>query len=140
MKDLPFDGDRIPLEVGVENGIKWALYQWRDWVNGYVQLPEGHKLLDVGGYRIYEIDADIHGGITYDEDGWVGFDTTHGGDVWPSKEPVFVDKWTKLWNVDLVREEVLKLVKFVDESRVPTPKEIRIKELKAELEQLGEYL
>lgn len=45
---------------------------------GYVQVPELLRgCLDVDTLR-------VHGGITYghDSDGWIGFDTSHAGDVW----------------------------------------------------------
>lgn len=45
---------------------------------GYVQVPELLRgCLDVDTLS-------VHGGITYghDADGWIGFDTSHAGDVW----------------------------------------------------------
>lgn len=53
-------------------------------VNGYVCLPETH----VGHGATYDQlnrSVRVHGGLTYgtDKDGWVGFDTGHGGDYWP---------------------------------------------------------
>lgn len=69
------------------------------WGNGYVIIPEGHKL---NGVHYDNIDVDVHYGLTFsepaksldwaeisDEDsgGWiVGFDTLHYGDdinKWP---------------------------------------------------------
>ena len=55
-------------------------------LNGYVTLPRGHKLDDVG-YDFIEVN--VHGGLTYaDRDknsgGWVlGFDCSHAGDFSP---------------------------------------------------------
>lgn len=52
-----------------------------DWYCGYVSIPEGHPW---HGKPYHEIDADVHGGLTYGQwsDGrWViGFDTNHYGD------------------------------------------------------------
>ena len=48
---------------------------------GYVVLPEDHKLY---GTDYEEIDVDVHGGLTYSENGKVGFDCAHAGDCIPS--------------------------------------------------------
>lgn len=53
--------------------------------NGYVKLLEDHP------YRHADYDdipVHCHGGLTYgpDDDGWVGFDTLHAGDVWGEDE------------------------------------------------------
>lgn len=73
--------------------------------NGYVLLPEGsplHPVADahdivaraqresslpdnsIGYDGLVEMIADVHGSLTYgpDAQGWVGFDTGHGGDDW----------------------------------------------------------
>ena len=49
--------------------------------NGYVRLP---KTRPGSWYTYDDIPVEAHGGLTYgpDEDGWVGFDTLHLGDVW----------------------------------------------------------
>ena len=72
----------------------------RGWGNGYVLVPEGHKF---HGKSYYDIDVDVHGGLTFgevidkgDDFGWrpgcwIGFDTAHSGDnkeTW-TKEEVF---------------------------------------------------
>lgn len=48
-------------------------------LNGYVQIPP--KLFDA---ETAERVLKVHYGITYgpDDDGWVGFDTAHAGDIW----------------------------------------------------------
>ena len=48
-------------------------------VNGYVQDSR------FGTADYDDIELDVHGGLTFgpDEDGWIGFDTMHCGDVWP---------------------------------------------------------
>ena len=54
-------------------------------VNGYVQLPEGHP--DLGGDH-RDLDLAVHRGLTYgvDERGWVGFGTGHVDDYWPDTD------------------------------------------------------
>jgi hypothetical protein len=61
----------------------------RGWGNGYVLVPEGHKF---HGKHYYDIDVNVHGGLTFGEvidEGddfgwrpghWIGFDTAHDGD------------------------------------------------------------
>lgn len=60
-------------------------------LNGYVRLPGGHPWRDLDLQSVdYEV-VEVHGGITFGptSDGWIGFDTGHGGDVWawPEVEP-----------------------------------------------------
>lgn len=79
--------------------------------NGYVQLPSEHPAY---GKHYDQIEADAHGGLTYgcDPDGWVGFDTLHGGDYWEGcKELEFMSRWGSYttWTLELLREEVNRL-------------------------------
>lgn len=108
---------------------------WRSdygWGNGYVALPKEHPYY---GVDYEEIPVEVHGGLTYAEDGnsmlnrniqdqfpsdflkgcWIiGFDTCHGGDNsenW-SKENVEIetkklrDQLEKLWNKPLSELEM----------------------------------
>lgn len=57
---------------------------------GYVGIPQGHPLY---GVHYNDIQASIHGGLTYSDEEWpdnskwwVGFDCAHSGDT--------VEKWT----------------------------------------------
>jgi hypothetical protein len=62
---------------------------------GYVGIPKGHRFWGVGyeeanvtNDELAEIQADVHGGLTYSDkgdDGWwyFGFDTAHGDDFCP---------------------------------------------------------
>lgn len=53
-------------------------------VNGYVKLPEGHPWANRDLFENdWDLPADVHGGITYRHDEWIGFDTAHGADFWP---------------------------------------------------------
>lgn len=66
---------------GVRSGLLVRVVQVSEWVCGYVKLPEGHpwREAEMG----WDIETSVHGGITYQNDEWVGFDTNHYGDVWP---------------------------------------------------------
>lgn len=92
-----------PAQLWEHAGIRCAIALGYAAWNGYVQLPRGHRwrLLDVG-----EVPADAHGGLTFGQrraivvdgverapqvtpeqtGGWVGFDTTHAWDYWPTEE------------------------------------------------------
>lgn len=98
--------------------------------NGYVRLPDDH------GYRKLgydDIPVDVHGGLTYgaDVDGWVGFDTMHGWDIWSEVEleragvsmderarrvhdGMFVTshpQWRQDWSLERLKGEVESLAK-----------------------------
>ena len=53
---------------------------------GYVELPKSHKFYN----KYYDyIPVSVHGGLTYSEDGVVGFDCAHAGDLIPSNDVNF---------------------------------------------------
>lgn len=54
-----------------------------EWCNGYVHVPEGHVAHDADYNRP---PVNVHGGLTYGENSWFGFDTAHGGDNWSDDE------------------------------------------------------
>lgn len=67
---------------------------------------------------------DAHGGITYYQHPWVGFDTSHAWDVWPPEwdergmSRIFRDingPDVTHWNPDMVAEEAKKLARQVAE-------------------------
>ena len=62
---------------GFEASIKKVqLEMMNPWLCGYIRLPAEHPWLELG----YDVDCDVHGGITYNQDGQVGFDCGHYGD------------------------------------------------------------
>lgn len=81
--DWPFP-DRDRLYTGLAHGIPWCIYTspLRCALNGYARIP--------GGLAVDVDELDVHGGITYGsgicQGGWIGFDTTHGGDWWDLDE------------------------------------------------------
>ncbi len=84
------------------------------WGNGYVAVPKGHPLF---GLSYYDIDVDVHGGITFADSGmnnalfpdwvddsyWVfGFDTAHASDN--------LEKWSE----SNVLEETIRFKKLLE--------------------------
>lgn len=88
--------------------------------NGYVAVPPEHPW-----YRRHydKVDVAIHGGLTYAElepDGWVfGFDTGHGGDVWPEqKQPSYMTTWKeRIWTMYKLETEVQRLADQLAEAQ-----------------------
>jgi hypothetical protein len=75
---------------GATDGMPWLVvqpYRGAPFLNGYVRVPIGHPWLLVGDPEL-ELDVGAPGGFTYgpDGDGWLGFDTVHGGDYWSDEE------------------------------------------------------
>lgn len=71
------------LSKGTHAGFAWrVLHNGIGYRCGYVLIPEGHLW---HGKDYGEIDADVHGGLTYSEDEqgeyWIGFDCAHSGDA-----------------------------------------------------------
>ena len=101
-----------PLDGGIEEGVVWATVEAPIYgaVNGYVKLPEGHPW---AGLCTLVLDVDVNGGITYDMDGWIGFNTLHSGDYWPGC-PVFVAESASIhWTAELVADETRELAQQV---------------------------
>jgi hypothetical protein len=100
------------LDSGVEDGVEWAtvvapLYGA---VNGYVRVPEGHPW---GGLDVDDIDVEVHGGLTYAREGWIGFDTLHGWDFWPGCPTYWQHDGAKQWTPELVADEARDLARRV---------------------------
>jgi hypothetical protein len=103
-------------------------------MNGYVRLPEGH----IGrGMSYDDLTIEAHGGLTYgvDEEGWIGFDTLHSGDIWTGLIPVGTSEsrrqsitreynveWRTEWNEDAVAAECERIAEQVPGATVtPCP-------------------
>lgn len=126
----PFD--RPANALWVHRGIHCAIYLGGVAVsfNGYVRLPDGHPWL---GLHYDNIPADVHGGLTYAEGNWIGFDTGHAFDYWRDEEidanvlpqdrkqwealhPLLKEArrlpmadWEDFWTMARLREEVERL-------------------------------
>lgn len=76
---MRFNPDYI-LSSGTHENFDWAvLHNGMGYRCGYVRVPSGHPW---EGKDYNEIDANVHGGLTYgdrDKDGswWIGFDCGH---------------------------------------------------------------
>lgn len=129
------------LEMGVEDGIVWAITRAPlVGINGYVLIPpEGHpwstgipseEVVDDDGEHLWNTyatdDLGVHGGITYGGcgggPGWIGFDTAHSGDYWPPEFDqhgmcIRYDElgvpWAKRWTTEMVIEEAKQLARQV---------------------------
>lgn len=70
-------------------------------VNGYVRLPDGHPWLEVENG--YDIENNIPWGeITYQQGNWIGFDSLHSGQHWPSD-----DLYNRRFDHDTVMTEAM---------------------------------
>ena len=97
---------------GVRSGLTVRVVQVNEHVCGYVKLPEGHPWLLVEDVDAYDLSS-VHGGITYRYEGWVGFDTAHGSDLWPSLMTRPVPSWRadnpRVWTAELFMTELERL-------------------------------
>lgn len=102
-----------PLEHGTEDGIDWATVRAPIYgaVNGYVRIPEDHPWHGLG---YDDIDVEVHGGLTYANEGWVGFDTLHAGDYWPGSP--YRLEGDRHWTAEQVAEETRALARRVAEA------------------------
>lgn len=80
------DFNSQPLEIGVVDGVVWAIARSPVvGVNGYAMVP-GEKHPWSRGWP-EEVDFNdvfnVHGGITAAFHPWLGFDTGHADDLWP---------------------------------------------------------
>ncbi len=71
------------LAVGTHAGFDWiVMHNGMGFRTGYVKVPKGHPWC---GKEWDNIDAEVHGGITFTETNedecWVGFDAGHGFDL-----------------------------------------------------------
>ena len=114
--------DRV-VDRGVEDGVEWVTCRAPLWgaVNGYALLPEGHPWRDLD-LQTSDKGPDVHGGITFGptDDGWIGFDTLHSGDVWPESDMPHYgpDEWDIHWTPEMVADAARKLaVQIADVTR-----------------------
>lgn len=136
------DVSHEPLRMGVEDGIPWGVVDGPvGAINGYAWIPrEGHPWSTVDDYQDERLgEVEIHGGLTYCHNGWIGFDTLHAWDVWDpahleshgvkplssrnylrdrwSDHQAAVDPWNKLWTLDQVVAEAQSLARQIAGAR-----------------------
>ena len=95
---------------GTELGVEWAVCKAPSFAeparNGYCRVPDHeHNWEDL---------IDVHGGVTYESSGWIGFDTMHAGDYWPDNDLFsrYGDGDTD-WTQELVVEETKRMAQQV---------------------------
>jgi len=106
------------VQRGTTDGIEWAVCPApvAGVYNGYARLPDTHpwRRLDRD-----DIPVETHGELTYgpDEEGWIGFDTLHLGDVWPGVWPRHAvtdpEECQTVWSVDRVAAAAQHLARQV---------------------------
>lgn len=64
-----------------------------------------------------EVDADVHGGLTFSENGWFGFDCAHAGDVVPKLNHLKIADFGETYKgMGYVVGELIKLAKQAKEA------------------------
>jgi hypothetical protein len=80
--DQPFGN---AVKTWTHAGLPCAVEPCSSHLSGYVLLPLGH-VARRRSYQSVSNAVSVHGGLTYGENGWFGFDTAHGGDFWSIEE------------------------------------------------------
>lgn len=120
---------REPLRFGIDAGIAWGVVNSPiGALNGYAWIPrEGHPWSTVDDYDDERLAAvEIHGGLTYCSNGWIGFDTVHAWDIWDpahlesvgvsleSGRRYLMDQWNDtVWTIELVEDEARNLARQI---------------------------
>jgi hypothetical protein len=127
------DFGMMPYSGGVVDGIAWLTCLAPTWgLNGYVLIPaEGHPWSrgwpmpqTISKDDWYDDDLDklleVHGGVTFRNHPWVGFDTAHAGDRWPKEFDSMglssisgMGPWSRDWTPELVEREAQKLARQI---------------------------
>jgi hypothetical protein len=97
-----------PLLTWISSGFRCALVRAPLYgaINGYVRVP--------GIEHEHAEQVEVHGGVTYgpDDDGWIGFDTLHAGDIWPDVPASLrhIDRgWGRTWTEEQVAAEAERM-------------------------------
>lgn len=98
---VPYLGkETMWLDHGVEDGVPWATCINARWgvMNGYAMVPTQHPLHGNGDFWYWH--AEVHGGVTYTQDGpegswWVGFDCNH---LFDAPNPSWLSERIKAYN------------------------------------------
>lgn len=119
MNDLsPFRSFDV-VEEGIHRGVRWAVARspmsTDDYLqpNGYVELPEDH-ITRYSELQFRDVDVyDVHGGITFQGDRTIGFDTNHCSDYSAGF------KSGRRWSIDDARAETIRLADQVADYHTP---------------------
>lgn len=114
-----FRPERIVAQ-GTVKGIHWMTAEAPIYgaVNGYAYVPPGHPWSDL---NYDNISTDAPGGLTFESGGWIGFDTLHGGDIWPGMPEAIVnlykgDSNATFWTPGMVEQEARNLARAIAEA------------------------
>ena len=87
------EGDFLPVEHEGYEGMCLRMVDGGGNINGFVKIPEGHKLHGIDCDDDTFPNLNVHGGITFSlnynlktkekDEWWIGFDTSHNGDYMP---------------------------------------------------------
>ena len=99
------------VDSGTEDGIQWATCRAPLYgaINGYVRIPDGHPW---AGLDYDDIDVKVHGGLTFGDGEWIGFDALHLGDYWPG-QPYGLSAGDRYWTAEQVADETRELARQV---------------------------
>lgn len=73
--DPEYSGYSIEIQKHTLNTKITRNYIW-SWCTAYVIVPEGHPVRHMITGDLWQLS--VHGGVTWNRGGWVGFDTNHG--------------------------------------------------------------
>lgn len=91
---------------------------------GYVKLEKWNRFYKGGQWCDQDIEVNVHGGITYWEDGIIGFDCSHTGDLRPKMDPIVTHGIYR--DMEYVKRECRKLADQIIELNID---EIRISKI-----------
>jgi hypothetical protein len=116
MSDAPNPRMKV-VDSGEESGIRWTTCEAPLYgaVNGYVRIPKGHPWHGLG---YDDIDVRVHGGLTYSEGDWIGFDCLHLGDYWPGQNEYDLLSYDAEWTAEMVAAETRELARKVAAANV----------------------
>lgn len=115
---------------------------------GYVQLPNSHPDFSKT-YQNLSKQIEVHGGLTFSENGKFGFDTAHFGDISPAREShqaknpdlypppsSMVNAHSHYWTFDEVKAEVESMAKQFKDRESGEPQEPKEEETEETIQEL----
>lgn len=124
MKQMVYENillrERFVLESGQYMGYNFWIISYGTHPCAYVELPQTHPYFGKCNSDAYELNIDVHGGITYGDFGLgnivddkkflLGWDYNHCTDYNPMTNTLFVEP-LKRWTTEEILEEVKDVIK-----------------------------